>query len=307
MNREQFFASFGEMDPGLPKKLLYTLLLIFLLRLVLLGLLELIRPVKSPLARHRLKKASVKIIYVVGALGTGRIWFQWMQPVMLFLGTLIAVIMLVAKDILIDISGWVYIMRQRPFETGDWVKFGECTGEIARVNLLHVVLLETLSWEEGRRRTGLIMQIPNRKIFSTPLINYNKGRRYIWNEIMIKITMNSNWRKAKELLKLIVGRHIEDVDPNDNERTRQISDRWIIFYQRMAPEIHLEVLEDHIALTARFLCEPENRHETLSKVWEELLEQFGPCEDIQFIIPKAEPSRQYVKDSGNGPTLRRIK
>jgi small-conductance mechanosensitive channel len=307
MNRDQLFYSFGAMDPGLPKKLLYTLLLIFLLRLALSIVLEAIRPVRNSLARHRLKMAATKIIYIIGVLGAGRIWFHWMQPLMFFLGTVIAAIMIVAKDILIDLFGWVYIMGQRPFEAGDWVKLGEFTGEVAKVKLLHVVMLETLPWEDGRKRTGLIMQLPNRRIFSTPLINYSKGRRYVWNEVTIKITLNSNWRKAKELLQRIVERHTEHIYLSGNERVRQISERWIVFYRRMAPEIGLEVLEGHLLLTARFLCEPENRHETLSQIWEDVLEEFGPCEDIQFILPKAAPANKRLKGSGNAPNLWRIK
>jgi small-conductance mechanosensitive channel len=69
----------------------------------------------------------------------------------------------------------------------------------------------------------LIVQLPNRKIFSAPLINYSKGRRYVWNEVKIKITLNSNWRKAKELLKRIVERHTEHIRFNGNERVRQVS------------------------------------------------------------------------------------
>lgn len=307
MKHDQLFFPFVGMDPGLPKKLLYTIILVFLLRVALMVVLEALQPVRNSLARHRLKMVSTNIIYIIGVLGTGRIWFHWMQPLMLFLGTVSAAIMIAAKDILIDLSGWVYIMGQRPFETGDWVKFGEFTGEIAKVKLLHVVLLETLPWEEGRKCTGLIVQIPNRKIFAAPLINYSKGRRYVWNEVKIKITLNSNWRKAKELLKRIVERYTEHIRFNGNERVRQVSERWIVFYQRMAPEINLEVLDGHLALTARFLCEPENRHETLGKIWEELLEEFGPCDDIQFILPKAAPVNKYLKGSGNGPNLRRIK
>jgi small-conductance mechanosensitive channel len=307
MKHDQWFFPFEGMDPGLPKKLLYTILLVFLLRVALMVVLEALQPVRNSLARHRLKMVSTNIIYIIGVLGTGRIWFHWMQPLMLFLGTVSAAIMITAKDILIDLSGWVYIMGQRPFETGDWVKFGEFTGEIAKVKLLHVVLLETLPWEEGRKCTGLIVQIPNRKIFAAPLINYSKGRRYVWNEVKIKITLNSNWRKAKELLKRIVERYTEHIRFNGNERVRQVSERWIVFYQRMAPEINLEVLDGHLALTVRFLCEPENRHETLGKIWEELLEEFGPCDDIQFILPKAAPVNKYLKGSGNGPNLRRIK
>jgi small-conductance mechanosensitive channel len=307
MNHDRLFFPFVGIDPGLPKKLLYTILLVFLLRIVFMLMLEALQPVRSSLARHRLKMVGTKIIYIIGALGTGRIWFHWMQPLMLFLGTVSAAIMIAAKDILIDLSGWVYIMGQRPFETGDWVRFGEFTGEVAKVKLLHVVLLETLAWEEGRKCTGLIVQLPNRKIFSAPLINYSKGRRYVWNEVKIKITLNSNWRKAKEVLKRIVERHTEHIYFNGNERVRQVSEKWIVFYQRMAPEINLEVLEGHLALTARFLCEPENRHETLGKIWEELLEEFGPCGDIQFILPKGEPANKYLKGSGNAPNLRRIK
>ena len=38
------------------------------------------------------------------------------------------------------------------------------------------------------------------KVFTDPVANYNKGFRYIWNEVPVVVTFESDWRKAKHIL-----------------------------------------------------------------------------------------------------------
>jgi len=46
--------------------------------------------------------------------------------------------------------------------------------------------------------TGRIVHIPNQLIFTEPVANYDKGFKYIWNEVPVLVTYESNWRKAKK-------------------------------------------------------------------------------------------------------------
>ena len=58
-------------------------------------------------------------------------------------------------------------------------------------------LLEIGNWVDADQTTGRVVHVPNGKIFTEPLVNYNQGLEYIWNEVSVTVTFESNWRKAK--------------------------------------------------------------------------------------------------------------
>jgi len=40
-----------------------------------------------------------------------------------------------------------------------------------------------------------------------------------------------------------------------------------------------------VMLTIRYLCEPRRRRTSEQAIWEDILEEFGKCEDIDFAYP----------------------
>ena len=61
-------------------------------------------------------------------------------------------------------------------------------------------LMEIGNWVDADQSTGRVIHIPNGKVFKEVLANYSKGFQYIWNEIPVLVTFESNWKKAKEIL-----------------------------------------------------------------------------------------------------------
>ena len=60
--------------------------------------------------------------------------------------------------------------------------------------------MEIGNWVDADQNTGRIVHIPNGKIFTETLANYGKGFEYIFNEIPVLITFESDWKKAKKNL-----------------------------------------------------------------------------------------------------------
>ena len=60
------------------------------------------------------------------------------------------------------------------------------------------------NWVDADQTTGRVIHIPNGKIYTQPLANYHAGFSYIWNEIPVLVTFESNWQKAKSILLEII-------------------------------------------------------------------------------------------------------
>jgi small-conductance mechanosensitive channel len=149
--------------------------------------------------------------------------------------------------------------------------------------------MEIGNWVGADQSTGRIVHVPNGRVFTESLANYSKGFQYIWNEIAVLITFESNWRKAKEILLGIGSKHAEELSATAEERVRRAARKFMIFYTKLTPTVYTTVKDSGVLLTIRYLCEPRKRRGSEEAIWEDILTEFAGCDDVDF----AYPTRRY--------------
>ncbi len=235
--------------------------------------------------RYRIRKISGYIVFVLGVLIMGRVWFKGFQSVATFLGLLSAGIAIALKDPLSNLAGWLFIVWRRPFEVGDRVEIGSHAGDVIDIRIFQFTLMEIGNWVRADQSTGRVIHIPNGKVFVDTLANYSKGFKYIWNEIPVLITFESNWQKAQEILLEIAMRHAASLSDSAARRLRDAARKFMIFYSKLTPTVYLKVEDCGVLLTVRYLCEPRQRRGTEQAIWEDILRAFSEREDIDFAYP----------------------
>ena len=108
----------------------------------------------------------------------------------------------------------------------------------------------------AEQSTGRIVHVPNHMILFHPVFNYNKAFQYIWNEITVLITFDSDWKKAEKILYAIMQETVPNPDQKMQEEIRESARRFMIYYRNVSPNIYTNVVEDGIQLIMRFLCHP---------------------------------------------------
>ena len=109
-------------------------------------------------------------------------------------------IALALQDVILSVAGWFLIIVRRPFQVGDRIELGGVKGDVIDIRLLQTSLLEIGNWVDADQSTGRIVHCPHSLVFKEPLFNYTKGFEFIWNEIKIPLTFESNWKKGKEII-----------------------------------------------------------------------------------------------------------
>ncbi|MCH7761424.1 mechanosensitive ion channel, partial [candidate division TA06 bacterium] len=203
-----------------------------------------------------------------------------------FLGLLSAGLAIALRDPLVNLAGWIFILLRRPLAVGDRIQIGDYAGDVIDLQLLQFTLMEIGNWVDADQNTGRIVYIPNGKIFTESLANYNQGWfQYIWNEIPVLITFESNWKKAKDILKQVARDHAEYLSKAAEQRIREASLKFLTFEAELAPNVYTRVENSGVLLTIRYLCEPRHRRETAQSIWEGVLQEFAKCSDIDFAYP----------------------
>ena len=173
---------------------LATIVGLWLVHRIALGLVY--RRVRDPWGRYRWRKGLTYVLVAAGVVIVGRMWFAGVQALATFLGLLSAGLAIALKDPVADLAGWAFIIWRGPFEVGDRIQIGPHAGDVIDLGLFQFTLNEIGAWVQADQSTGRIIHVPNGKIFTDPVANYNKGFKYIWNEVPVLVTFESDWRKA---------------------------------------------------------------------------------------------------------------
>ncbi len=243
------------------------------------------KKIKSAESRYFWGKAFTYIEVGVILLLLIKVWFQGLKPLATYFGLVSAGMAIALKDIFTDIAGWIFILIKKPFSIGDRVQIGNFKGDVVDIRVFQFSLVEIGVWVDAEQSTGRIVNIPNSLIFNEPLANYTKGFRFVWNEIPVLVTFESNWEKAKKILLEIVKERGEEVAKIAEKEIKKATIKYYIHYSVLTPTVYTKVVDSGILLTLRYLCEVRKRRNSENELWEEILKEFGKHDDIDFAYP----------------------
>jgi len=224
----------------------------------------------------------------------GWIWFEGLASLATLLGLASAGLMIALKDLLIDLAGWIFIILRKPFTVGDRIQIGTFAGDVIDIRPFQFTILEIGNWVSADQSTGRIIHIPNGKVFSEAQASYTQGFEFIWDEIPVTITFESNWQKAKNLLLEIARKHAGHHSIAAQKSVHKASKRYFIFYSKLTPIVYTSVVSSGVQLTIRYLSEPRRRRGNEQAIWEDILRTFAACPDIAF----AYPTRRFYYSEG---------
>jgi len=243
------------------------------------------RQTEDTRVHYQWRKTSTYIYYITIAVLLGIIWLGDLTNLATYFGLLSAGLAIALADPISNIAGWIFIFWRRPFEVGDRIQIGENAGDVIDSRIFQFTMLEIGNWVDADQSTGRMIHVPNRKVFSEALANYSKGFQFIWNEIPVLITFESDWRKAKSILKEIIEKHEEGFRQDVERQLLRTAKEYLIYTPTTTPIIYTDVKDSGVLLTIRYLCRPRERRSTSEVLWEEVLAAFEQHEDIELAYP----------------------
>ena len=276
------FFTYSSIQAKIIATLLGVLLIVMLRRSIInLFILRL----ENAKVRYNWLRASTYTAVSFGIIIVGQIWLDGIGSIVTYLGLVSAGIAIALKDPITNITGWLFILWNRPLEAGDRIQLGEHSGDVIDVNFFNFTVMEIGNWVAADQNTGRIIHIPNGKIFIESLANYGKGFEYIFNEIPILITFESEWEKAKKILEKIAKDFGAQTTAAAEREIKKASEKFLIQDQKLDPVVYTKVADSGVLLTIRYLCSPQNRRDTEQEIWEEVLKEFNLEPNIHLAYP----------------------
>lgn len=235
--------------------------------------------------RYIVKKTLNYVLSFIFIGTTLVIWFGGLTGWSAYLGLVSAGLAIALQDPLVNLAGWIFISVRKPFVVGDRIEIGGHRGDVIDQRLFQFSLIEIGNWVDADQSTGRIIHVPNGWVFRQTTANYTAGFKFIWDEIAVMVTFESDWRRAKEILSEVTANHTVIKDEEASEEVRRASRKYMIFFQHLTPIVWTSVADSGVVLTMRYICEPRRRRGTATAIWEDILTAFGGESAVDFAYP----------------------
>lgn len=247
--------------------------------------------IEEPEKLYRMKKGTNTFLVILTMIVLTFLWSDQMGSLSTFLGLLSAGLAIALRDFLVNVFAWIFIVTRRPFEVGDRVSIAGVSGDVIDVRLFEFTMLEVDDLKGGEQSTGRLIHMPNARVIAEPLVNATMGFGYIWNEVGVLLTFESDWALAKTCFQCIVDQQSETITKEAEASLRKASKRYFMYYSTLTPIVYTSVENNGVMLTIRFLCEPRQKRGETEKLWESILGVIAEEDMLELAYPTSRVVR----------------
>lgn len=296
------WVSLIETALGAHERLLLSVGLVIGLWALRWGLLRILnRRLDDPGDRYQWRKRSGYLTWILALALLGAIWFEAIRDLSILLGLVGAGLAIALRDVWTNLAGWAVIVFRQPFRVGDRVQVGKHSGDVVDISLLQFRLLEVGNWVHAEQTTGRILHLPNSRVLEHSVANHTAEFPFVWHEIEVTITFESDWRRARQILQQVVEEEAGWVVAEAEAAVKGATRRLFIRYGTLTPTVYLAANESGVQLTLRFMCPARRRRIMKQALWENILTAFAKEGRIEL----AYPTRRVMNHSVEGkPALR---
>ncbi len=235
--------------------------------------------------RYFISKAASYIAGAIAIILITKVWFGGGKGLVTYFGILSAGLVIVLQDAIQNMIGWLFLVIRHPFHVGDRIEIEDITGDVVDMRLFAFSLIEVGKWVDADQSTGRIVHVPNGWIFKKSLFNFTQGFNFIWDELPVTITFESNWKKAKAILREIADKNTSFDRQQAEKQVKDTAQMYLVVYKHLTPIVWTKVVDIGVTLTIRHICEPRKRRLMETSIWESILEAFAKEPDIDFAYP----------------------
>ena len=243
-----------------------TVIALTFIYLVFKILFEEIILIKNPKTKYSFNK-TVSIHYLVFfIISLIYILVEQTETLLISYGLIGAGIAVSLQDVFRNFAGGIVIFSSGIYRVGDRIEINSKIGDIIEIGVFYTTLMELGEWSEQSHTTGRLSIVPNSAVLSSTINNYTKDHNFIWDEITLPITYNSDWRKASEsILGLIKNETADIVEKADKEITR-LGEKYYLPKKPVEPSIFITLTDNWINVTIRYVTDTKNRRFLRDKI-----------------------------------------
>jgi small-conductance mechanosensitive channel len=262
-------------------KLLFSLLTLILTLIANRALRNVLRVrVEDPTHLHTLYMLTRNAIYAACGVVILFIWLGTGSNFTVAMGILGAGIAFASQEVIGSFAGFVNIVTGNLYHIGDRVRIGNVTGDVLDISILRTTVMEIGEWVQADQYSGRVVTLANRVVFSDPVFNYTQHWQYLWDEIMIPITYESDWQRAGEIMLERAHKYTSHFQEQAQIELEEMVKTYPVHATTVEPTLYIIMTDNWIEIALRYVVEPRERRQVKGQLHHELLQHFQSEPDV---------------------------
>lgn len=177
-----------------------------------------------------------------------------------------------------NMAGWLFLIISKPFKVGDRIIIGGVTGDVLDISMNFIVLDQVGGTTTGEEKSGRGVLVPMQWLFNYIINNYSmklpsdtEGQKYLLDEVMVRITYDSEWGEAERILKEVAREVTADAVTETGEE----------------PYIRAEFFASGVFMRIRYRVAPTDRQRVWSEIVRRVAERLTENDRVSYCFNKS--------------------
>ncbi|HJP58545.1 MAG TPA: mechanosensitive ion channel domain-containing protein [Gemmatimonadaceae bacterium] len=233
-----------------------------------------------------IKLAALATFIIVVAV----VWSDDLAGIGGALGIIGAGVAVALQRVITSFAGYLIILRGNLFGVGDRITFGGVRGDVIGLGFMRTTVLEMgqsppeqseepATWVRGRQYTGRVVHLTNDKIFDQPVYNFTREFPFVWDEIVIPVTHDADFRAAERILMDAARRHASESLEEARPALANLREAYFVKGEiELEPRVYMTVNDNYVQLALRFVSREPGVRLLKDALYREILTRLNEAE-----------------------------
>lgn len=219
--------------------------------------------------RYKAQKGVEIIGYVlIGFLILLSFTVKNLEDYTIIIGLFTAGITFTLQELILSIAGSFYIFFVRVYKPGDRIEINGIKGDVIDIDSIYTTLMEMGEWVSSDNYSGRIVKISNAFVFKGPIKNYSMDFPFVWDELNILITFESDRELAKKIILEQATNYLADYTQNSIAKWKEMVERYYIEDSKLEPTLAISLTDNWVAINLRYITDYKRRRATKHELFE---------------------------------------
>jgi small-conductance mechanosensitive channel len=209
--------------------------------------------------RYRVRKFVVYAGYAVATLFVTILFEDRLGRISFALGVAGAGVVVALQDVIASFAGWIAIGFSSLYTIGHRIQIGETRGDVIDISVIRTTLMETGSWVSRDLYSGRVVRVPNSYVLKGPVYNYSQGFRFVWDEIKVVLSANSDQYEARRVLIGVAKETVASYLAEAERSWKEVADNYRLEDPRLEPTVTLVVSGGSLEFTVSYIVDYRDR------------------------------------------------
>lgn len=172
------------------------------------------------------------------------------------------------QELILSIAGSFYIFFVRVYKPGDRIEINGIKGDVIDIDSIYTTIMEMGEWVTSDNYSGRIIKISNAFVFKGPIKNYSMDFPFVWDDVKVLITHESDVELAKKLILEIAESQLSDYAQNSKAKWEEMVKRYYIENATIDPTIAINLTDNWIEVNLRYITDYKRRRATKHELFD---------------------------------------